>query len=99
MQLIKVMILTYLIIKNEPTKSSCSTRKIVEKVVNVKKDVEDSDNIDGWEDNDLLLRSWISCNLEKERTYMIVGCSTPWKKLIFKQYKIRSFISTLTTKC
>ena len=63
------------------------------KVVDVKKDVEDSGNVDGWDEKDLLLRSWISCNLKKERMYMIVVFSTTWKKLIFKKKNKESHLN------
>ena len=39
------------------------------KVVDVKKDVEDSGKIDGWDEKDLLLRSWISCKLKKKHVH------------------------------
>ena len=65
MQFIKVMLLTYLIIKNETTKVVVQLKKSAERVVDVKKDVEDNGNIDGWDEKDFFLRSWISCNLKK----------------------------------
>ena len=41
--------------------------------MDVKKDVEDSGNIDGWDEKDLLLKSWISCNLKKTKNVHYCG--------------------------
>ena len=46
MQLIQIMKLTYLIAENEPTKSSCSIQKTVEKVIATEKNAEDDGNTD-----------------------------------------------------
>lgn len=65
-QLIQVMRLTYLITKNEPTKSTSTTRQNVEEVIADEKHAQGNNKIYDWEEKYVFLRRWISGTLIKE---------------------------------